>query len=188
MKNIYKLSVENSATYTRTNFSLKIWKAAIRKIMALFFGKKQTGLTLALLFSLIAVWAEATTYYSKATGNANDLATWGTDLDGNGIAPGNFTTSGDVFILTATSNLTTSSLWTIGNNVTLQIIGTLTTGGNVTILGVLQLDGSIAVNGDNNIFQIASTGAVIFTNSTATQVSLAGAGAGNNFTFLGGST
>jgi hypothetical protein len=155
---------------------------------AFFVSKKRCRLSLVLFFSLVAVWSQATTYYSKITGDANATATWGINpADGTGTAPGGFTTSGDIFILRAASNLTTTtSLWTVGNNVTLQIIGSLTTSGSVTVVGTLQLDGTIAINGGNNIVRIEGT--VIFTNTSATQVSLAGAGAGNNFTLGAGAT
>ena len=71
---------------------------------------------------------------------------------------GNFTTSGDIFILSSTSSLTTpnNGVWTIGSGVTLQIDGILSIGGN---------------NSDVNI-----NGIVIFTNASATQVSLTGGG------------
>ena len=53
-----------------------------------------------------------TTYYSKATGNANIEATWGTNTDGSGTAPADFVT-GDVFIVRNGSSLTTSGTLTI---------------------------------------------------------------------------
>ncbi|CAN5779971.1 hypothetical protein BH10BAC3_BH10BAC3_01050 [soil metagenome] len=177
IKNVQKYSFKNVARV-----------AIVKLIKPLFACKLRNYFALVFLFSLVAFWSQATTYYSKLTGNANTTTTWGTNpADGTGTAPGGFTTSGDIFILRAASSLTTTtSLWTIGNNVAIQIIGSLTTSGSVTIVGTLQLDGTIAVNGGNNIFRIDGT--VIFTNASATQVSLAGAGAGNNFTLGAGST
>src|SRR6476620_822047 len=111
----------------------------------------------------------AATYYSKATGNANTLATWGTNsADGTGTAPLNFTTSGDIFILRSASALTISGNWTIGTGVTLQI------------------DGTLSATTNNN--DITISGTVIFTNTSATQVSLTGGGNGNDFTLASGAT
>src|SRR5205809_1331313 len=191
-KSIYSLfnfTRKNDIEDLKRYLSSAIGKVAGIKLMTVFFAwKHRSRFSLTMLFFLITVWSQATTYYSKATGNANTLPKCETNpADGTGTAPGNFTTSGDVFILRAVSGLTTTtSLWTIGNNVTLQIIGSLTTSGSVTIGGILLLDGTIAINGGNNIFMV--NGTVIFTNPSATQVSLAGAGAGNNFTLGAGST
>jgi hypothetical protein len=53
-----------------------------------------------------------TTYYSKASGNANSVSTWGTNTDGSGTNPADFI-SGDVFIVRNGSSLTTSGAWNI---------------------------------------------------------------------------
>lgn len=110
----------------------------------------------------------ATTYYSKASGNANTRATWGTNTDGTGTAPGSFSVSGDIFILRTGSTLNLSGNWTIAAGVTLQI------------------DGNISVT--NNNHDITISGTVIFTNTTTTQVSLTGGGNGNNFTVSANAT
>lgn len=70
--------------------------------------------------------AQGITYYSKATGNANDLSTWGTNItDGSGTTPASFEL-GDIFIVRNGSNLTTSSAWniasTVSNPATLRIL------------------------------------------------------------------
>jgi len=53
-------------------------------------------------------------YYSKASGNANDLGTWGTNTDGSGTAPASFS-SGDLFVVRNGSSLTTSATWNIAS-------------------------------------------------------------------------
>src|SRR6186997_2413513 len=89
--------------------------ASMAAIHTATFTKSIQRFGFVLLFSLMALWIKANTYYSQDVGNANALATWGTNPDGTGTAPTNFTTAGDVFILRATSNLTTTiNTWTIG--------------------------------------------------------------------------
>ena len=81
-------------------------------------------------------------YYSKATGNANDLSTWGTNPDGSGTSPSNFT-SGDEFNVRTGSNLTTSAAWTIDQGASTFIGGalliyngaTLTASHNINFVG-----------------------------------------------------
>lgn len=119
-------------------------------------------------FLAFAFWANATTYYSKATGNANQTATWGTNADGTGTAPGNFTTSGDIFILRSASTLSLNANWSVGAGVTLQI------------------DGKLNVTGNND--DITISGAVIFTSTNTNQITLTGGGNGNDFTLTSGAT
>lgn len=82
---------------------------------------------------------QGVTYYSKATGNANDLATWGTNTDGSGTAPGSFS-AGDIFIVRNGSNLTTNGALALNstgiNAVTLQINngGILTASHSITFV------------------------------------------------------
>jgi len=62
-----------------------------------------------LLIGMVPIIAfSQTTYYSKATGAANLTATWGTNTDGTGTAPGDFIT-GDIFNVRSGSSLTTSN-------------------------------------------------------------------------------
>jgi hypothetical protein len=115
------------------------------------------------LFSAQLLLGQGITYYSKATGNANDLATWGTNTDGSGTAPASFIL-GDIFEVRNGSNLTTSAAFTIAstvsNTATLRIAGggTLTASHNIdftnTGLGasfVIQNNGSYVHNLAANI-------------------------------------
>ncbi|MFW1123158.1 hypothetical protein ACEV8Z_24300, partial [Vibrio parahaemolyticus] len=65
------------------------------------------------------------TYYSKASGNANSVSTWGTNTDGSGPSPADFI-SGDIFIVRNGSSLTTSGSWNIDD-------GGITNGGVLRI-------------------------------------------------------
>lgn len=125
---------------------------------------------LALVCLLLAIpyISFSTTYYSKSSGFANLLSNWGTNTDGTGTQPPDFQQSGDIFILRSGVTLGLSGDWWIRAGVTLQV------------------DGFIAVT--NNNHDITIDGTVIFTNVSATQVSLTGGGNGNNFTVSANAT
>jgi hypothetical protein len=110
--------------------------------------------------------ALATTYYSNNADPTN-VNNWWLNTDGTGTPhPSNFTTSGDIFILQTGQTCITAGNWTIGAGVTLQIDGTL----------------AISGNGDTTTIN----GTIIFTNTSAPQVTLAGSGIGNTFTLSSG--
>ncbi|MES2431304.1 MAG: hypothetical protein V4556_10225 [Bacteroidota bacterium] len=102
----------------------------------------------------------ATTYYSNSTA-PNSTGSWWTNMNGTGSNPSNFTTSGDIFILQNGQTCNTTGNWVIGTGVTLQV------------------DGILSINGNNNTVTI--NGTVSFTSGTITQVTMAGAGSGNDF-------
>ena len=126
-----------------------------------FFYTKHTILVRVLwlsviLIAMIVVRGEAATYYSKASGPANQKSNWGLSKDGTGTAPTYFDISGDQFILSSTSTLDLNGNWTIGTGVTLQI------------------EGSIYVASNDN--DITINGTVIFTKTNENQLALAGSG------------
>lgn len=103
------------------------------------------------------------TYYSKATGNANDLSTWGTNTDGSGTSPASFIL-GDLFEVRNGSSLTTSAAFTIASTVsnaaTLRIAGggTLTASHSIDFINtglganfIIQNNGSYIHNLTTNI-------------------------------------
>ncbi|HET7733419.1 MAG TPA: hypothetical protein VFK73_06220, partial [Paludibacter sp.] len=96
-----------------------------------FLGLKMLALCGLILFSLSS--EAATTYYSKNTGAPEAYTSWGTNSDGSGTAPTNFTSNGDVFVIRTGITMSTNSSWVIGsgvagNTVTLQIDGNLDLG------------------------------------------------------------
>lgn len=103
--------------------------AYIIRLTNTFLNQKISMLLGVIFFSLSS--AEATTYYSKSAGAPEVLSSWGVGADGSGSAPIDFTTNGDVFIISAASTMTTNNSWTIGdgtNVVTLQVDGKLILG------------------------------------------------------------
>lgn len=56
------------------------------------------------------------TYYSKATGNLTDVATWGVNSDGTGASPADFVSDGQVFIIANRATVTLDAAWTISGS------------------------------------------------------------------------
>ena len=56
-------------------------------------------LTMQILFS-------QTTYYAKPAGNINLPATWGTNTNGTGAAPANFTSNNCTYVITSSATPT----------------------------------------------------------------------------------
>lgn len=54
-----------------------------------------------------------TIYYSKSSGSLNVLGTWGTNTNGSGTSPANFTSAGVTYIITNTSLGTIGAAWTV---------------------------------------------------------------------------
>lgn len=67
--------------------------------------------------------ADAQTFYSKSTGAPNLVATWGQNTDGTGTAPPNFTTNGQIFILTNGNAIAQSANWTISGTGSKLVVG-----------------------------------------------------------------
>lgn len=67
--------------------------------------------------------ARAVDFYSKATGDPNNTATWGLNTDGTGAAPADFTTAGQVFILTNANAGTLTANWTVSGAGSKVIVG-----------------------------------------------------------------
>ncbi|KAA9034255.1 hypothetical protein FW778_22860, partial [Ginsengibacter hankyongi] len=119
------------------------------------------------LFALFSFWANAGTYYSNSA-DPTSVNNWWTHTNGTGSHPSDFSTSGDIFILQAGQTCATTTNWTIGTGVTLQI------------------DGTLSINSKND--KVTIDGTVIFTNTSSTQVTMAGGFGGNDFIVSSGAT
>ena len=71
----------------------------------------------------ITVYFNSTNYYSKSTGSLGTLATWGTNTDGTGSAPLNFTTDGQIFNLVNRAATTLDAPLTISGNGSKLVVG-----------------------------------------------------------------
>ena len=86
-----------------------------------------------------------TTYYSKSAGNLNTLATWGTNTNGSGTAPLNFTTAGCTYIIVNNAAPTISANWTVSGSGSAVQVGDGATAINFTIPSTFKLTGTINV-------------------------------------------
>ncbi len=127
-----------------------------------FFIKNSKKIILILGLSIVLISSAVigqTNYYSKASGNANLEATWGTNTDGTGTPPPDFAT-GDVFIVRNESTLTTSATFTIDD-------AGLPGGGQLIINngGVLTASHVITFSGAETLFQIDNGGRYVHNTS-----------------------
>ncbi len=76
-----------------------------------------------ILICISSALFSATTYYSKSAGNLNTLATWGTNTNGTGAAPPNFTTAGNTFIIVNNATPTISANWTVSGAGSKVLVG-----------------------------------------------------------------
>jgi len=129
----------------------------MKRFLPYLNSNRRKNVLLTIFFLFVFNSAFSATYYSKATGNANSTATWGLNTDGTGTAPGNFTTSGDVFIVRTGAALTMNGNLTFASGVTLQLIGTLTIAAPNNTNYVLTVNGTITFSGASANQLIVST-------------------------------
>lgn len=87
-----------------------------------------------------------TNYYSKSTGNLNDVANWGTNTDGTGTAPSDFTTAGQVFNIRNNATPTIGAAWTVSGSGSKIVIGDGTNACNFTIPADFAVTGTVDVS------------------------------------------
>lgn len=86
-----------------------------------------------------------TTYYSKPSGNLDQLSTWGLNVDGSGAAPANFTTDGQVFAIRNNTTHTIGANWTVSGINAKILTGDGINPINFTIPAGLKVNGVIDV-------------------------------------------
>ena len=104
-----------------------------------------------ILLGCMSYTGHATTYYNVAgSGTLQSTSQWGTNTDGSGAHPGNFTTSGDVFDVYNGTVCTIAANWVLSSGVTLNL-GDGTTSLTFTVPTLWSLTGGIV-----NIYNGAS--------------------------------
>lgn len=93
----------------------------------------------------------STVYYSKSIGNLNDEATWGSNVDGTGCPPANFTTAGVTYNVHNNAAPTTSGAWAVSGAGSKVVFGDP----DVTVLftagGALDFDCDIELANDGTL-------------------------------------
>lgn len=83
------------------------------------------------------------TYYSKSTGNLDELGTWGLNTDGSGASPANFTTNGIIYEIRNRATATIGANWTVSGSSSKIVVES----GDFTIPAGFAVSGTIDVNG-----------------------------------------
>jgi len=64
-----------------------------------------------------------TTYYYDGSGNLNSTSNWGTNTNGSGTAPSNFTANNQIFQIRNTTSVTSSANWTVSGTNSKIVLG-----------------------------------------------------------------
>jgi hypothetical protein len=86
------------------------------------------------------------TYYSKATGNLDDLSNWGLNTDGTGSAPSNFTSDGAIYEIRNRATASIGANWVVSGAASKVVIGDGTNAIDFSIPTGFTLTGTIDVS------------------------------------------
>ena len=90
-------------------------------------------------------------FYSKSTGNLNELSTWGENIDGTGCPPANFTTAGVTYNVHNNTAPTTSGAWAVSGAGTKVVFGDPDVTVSFTAGGALDFDCDIELANDGTL-------------------------------------
>ena len=85
-------------------------------------------------------------YYSKATGNLDDINSWGSNTDGSGSTPSNFSTDGIIYEIRNRTTATIGANWTVTGTASKVLVGDGTNSTDFTIPSGFVLTGTVDVN------------------------------------------
>jgi hypothetical protein len=85
-------------------------------------------------------------YYSKATGNLDDINSWGSNTDGTGSTPSNFSTDGIIYEIRNRTTATIGTNWTVTGTASKVLVGDGTNSTDFTIPSGFALSGTVDVN------------------------------------------
>jgi len=114
----------------------------------------------------------ATNYYSKATGNLDLLTTWGTNTDGTGTNPPDFTTAGGRYNIQNNATPTIGAAWAVSGTGSFVYVGDGISACNFTVPATFAFTGIVANINANATLTLANatlptlTGAVCALTST----------------------
>jgi hypothetical protein len=122
--------------------------------------------------STTAFTLATTNYYYDGSGAITTLTNWGTNTDGTGTNPSNFTTAGSTyFIANTTGTINLSANWTVGSSSgTLNIASGIALGINgntLDITGAIAGTGTIAGSSTSNLTLTGTIGTINFTSGAA---------------------
>jgi hypothetical protein len=132
--------------------------------------------------------SSASTFYSKSSGNLNELSTWGENIDGTGCPPANFTTAGVTYNVHNNTAPTTSGAWAVSGAGSKVVFGDPDVTVSFTAGGALDFDCDIEIANDGtlNLNDNNMNLAADLIRSSATAVFNPGPSGTNTVTFDGG--
>ncbi len=116
-------------------------------------------------------------YFSKLTGNLDAFGTWGTNGDGTGTPPSNFTSNGITYNIVNNTAPTLGANWTISGTGSKAITGDGVAGINFTIPAAFTLTGPIDVTNNSTLTIINLTIPTLGTLASASTINYAAVGA-----------
>ena len=102
-------------------------------------------------------------FYSKSTGSLNDLSNWGTNTDGTGTAPVDFTSINQVFNIRNNASPTIDANWVVSGTNSKIIVGNgtnacnFTIPSNYTVTATIDVANSALLTLQNTIYPIFGT-------------------------------
>lgn len=85
-------------------------------------------------------------YYSKATGNLDDINSWGSNTDGSGSTPSDFSTDGIIYEIRNRTTATIGANWTVTGTASKVLVGDGTNSTDFTIPSGFVLTGTVDVS------------------------------------------
>ena len=99
----------------------------------------------------------STVYYSKSIGNLDVLSNWGTNTDGSGTNPANFTTANIIYYIRNNATPTIGASWTVSGSSSKVVVGDGTNACNFTIPSSYALSTPAIDVANNATLTIANT-------------------------------
>ena len=141
----------------------KTYSNSVRSIVLSVKPSRAIRLLLMVLF--VCSFANAANYYSKSTGNLNTLATWGSNTDGSGTAPANFTANGNVFYIRNNTAPTVGANWTVSGTGSKIVLGDGVTAINFSVASNYVITASMDILASGTL-TLSTTGTTAITFGT----------------------
>lgn len=148
-----------------------------------------------------------TNYYLLSAASPTATASWGTNTNGSGTHPGNFTANGQRFYIQNNAAVTIASAWTVSGTGSGIIVGDGTSATNFTVPSGFAFTGSVynvaatsTLTLQNNsiptLLASSTTGTIMFNNAATSTIpainygnlTINGTGSSKTYTFGGGCT
>jgi len=119
-----------------------------------------------------------TNFFYAGSGSLNSLTSWGSNVNGTGSHPSNFTANNQLFMINNTGSLSLTANWTVSGTGSAVVLGdgvnaiTMTIPNNYSLTGTLNVANAATLINQNTVnptFGVVSTGSTIIFNGATTQ-------------------